>query len=315
MTAEEIEIPAALAGVRVDRAVALLADVTRAEATALVDGGSVAIGGRVVSDRTRRLREHDRLTIDRTPVDAERAAPILPRAGGPVPFTVVYEDDSIIVVDKPAGVVVHPGAGNRLDTLAAGLLAAYPELAALPAAGVGEEDRPGIVHRLDKETSGLLVVARTPAAHRSLSAQLADHSMGRVYLALVIGEVEAASGVIDAPIARSGTDRTRMAVASGGRYARTHYRVVQRYSRPVPSTLLELELETGRTHQIRVHVAAIGHPVAGDRRYGGARGALPTRRPMLHAARLRLTHPSTGEQLVVESPLPEEFVRVLDSLA
>lgn len=311
----DVDVPAALAGVRLDRAVSFLADITRADAARLVDAGSVRLAGEPVLDRARRLKVHDQLRVDLALLADTEGPHDLPRPAPAVPFDVVYEDDEIIIVDKPIGVVVHPGAGNRRETLAAGLLARYPELAELPEAGAGERDRPGIVHRLDKETSGLLAVARTPAAYHSLTGQLARRTMGRTYLALVLGHVEAASGVIDAPIGRSGADPTRMAVSGTGKAARTRYDVRERYDKPIPLTSLELNLETGRTHQIRVHVAAIGHPVLGDKRYGGARGALPVGRPMLHALRLSLEHPASGERLSFEAPVPEDLARVLASLS
>jgi 23S rRNA pseudouridine1911/1915/1917 synthase len=312
---DDIDVPAALAGVRVDRAVALLADVTRAEAARLVDDGGVRVGRQVVRDRSRRLREHDRLSIDPAVLSEVSLSEVLPAPTSEVPFTVVHEDDSIIVVDKPAGVVVHPGAGNQAGTLAAGLVARYPELAELPAGGAGEPGRPGIVHRLDKETSGLLVVARTPPAYHSLVAQLSTRAMGRTYLAIVLGHPEARSGVVDAPIGRAATDPTLMAVSAGGREARTRYRVIERHSEPVEASLLELSLETGRTHQIRVHMAAIGHPVLGDRRYGGRRGAMEVPRPMLHAWKLSLDHPATGVRAVYETDEPPDFAEVLDRLS
>ncbi len=309
-----IDVPGALAGVRVDRAVALLADVTRAEAARLVDEGAVALGGVAVRDRARRLKEHDQLTIDLALLSEASTLGEFPRAEAPVPFKVLFEDSEIIVVDKPPGVVVHPGAGNRLDTLAAGLLIRYPELAELPSAGAGDRDRPGIVHRLDKDTSGVLVVARTPEAYRSLTRQLAERTMGRTYLAVVLGHIDAATGIIDAPIARSTNDPTRMAVSGSGKAARTNYQVRERFDKPLLATYAELRLETGRTHQIRVHVAAIGHPVLGDKRYGGARGILPVGRPMLHAWRISLEHPVTRERVNVEAEPPGDFARVLGQL-
>lgn len=309
-----IEVPTSLAGVRVDRAVAMLTDATRAEAAELIGRGAVVLDDRVVEDGARRLREGDRLSIDRSSLGPP-AASVAPEPAPDVPFTVVYEDDEIIVVDKPPGIVVHPGAGNRHGTLVAGLLARFPELAELPLAGAGDTDRPGIVHRLDKETSGLLVVARTPGAHRSLTAQLVSRTMGRTYLAIVLGRLEAHEGTIDAPIGRSSSDPTKMSVSRDGRTARTHYSVKARFERPFEATSLELRLETGRTHQIRVHVAAIGHPVLGDKRYGGVRGVLPVRRPMLHAAQLRLTHPVTGEAMSFDATTPGDLTRALTAFS
>jgi 23S rRNA pseudouridine1911/1915/1917 synthase len=306
-----IVVPAALAGERVDRAVAMLAEITRAEATQLVDSGAVALNGTQVAQRSRRLREGDVLDVElgRLVVPAATASPAADPA---VPFEIVHEDADVIVVDKPVGVVTHPGAGNTDGTLVGGLLARYPELAELPAHGYGTAERPGIVHRLDKETSGLLVVARSERAYRSLVAQLAERTMGRTYLAVVTGELGAAEGVIDAPIGRSGRHRTKMAVSATGRFARTGYRVLRRFSKPVVATEVELRLETGRTHQIRVHLAAIGHPVLGDRRYGGTRGSSGVRRLMLHAATLTFDHPSgEGERVTYRSEPPAEFSEAL----
>ncbi|MCU1491595.1 MAG: pseudouridine synthase, RluA family [Acidimicrobiaceae bacterium] len=307
---EQVEIPATLEGERVDRVVALLSGRPRSEVAALVTAGGVLVDGQVVS-RHRRVLAGELLQW-------EAAEPELPWEGPPpdssVPFQVVHEDGSLVVVDKPAGVVVHPGAGHREGTLVSGLLARYPDLGDATAAGAWPAERPGLVHRLDKETSGLLVVARTPDALAGLSRQLADRSMGRTYLALALGTLQAEEGTIDAPLGRSSREPTKVAVRADGREARTHYRVLERFSEPLLATLLEVTLETGRTHQIRVHLAAIGHPVAGDARYGGNAKALGLGRPFLHAARLRLVHPETGEALEFSSPLPPELSEVLDGL-
>jgi len=215
----------------------------------------------------------------------------------------------VIVVDKPAGVVVHPGAGQRSGTLVQGLLARFPELA-----DVGDPARPGIVHRLDKGTSGLLVVARTPPAHASLVAQLASRAVDRRYLALVWGRMEAGRGVVDGPVGRSSADPTRMAVSARGRPARTRYEVVQRFREPIELTLVECRLETGRTHQIRVHLAAIEHPVVGDARYGRGRPPFAMSRPFLHAARLAFDHPADGRRCQFHSPLPADLESIREAL-
>jgi len=221
-------------------------------------------------------------------------------------------DDDVIVVDKPSGLVVHPGAGNMEGTLVNGLLARYPEMA-----GVGSAVRPGIVHRLDLGTSGALAVARTQVAYDSLVGQLAERTVGRRYLALVWGRPEAPTGVVDAPIGRSTKDRTRMAVIGSGRPARTHYDVEETRVEPVTS-LLRCRLETGRTHQIRVHLSAIGHPLVGDRAYGGEREGLPEGspldRPFLHAAHLAFDHPVTGERMAFDAPLPVDLLGLLERL-
>jgi 23S rRNA pseudouridine1911/1915/1917 synthase len=212
-------------------------------------------------------------------------------------------------VDKPAGLVVHPGAGQPRGTLVHGLLARYPELA-----DVGDPTRPGIVHRLDKGTSGLLLVARSQAAYEALVAALAARRVHRRYRALAWGSVEAPRGIIDAPIGRSARVATRMAVDARGKEARTRYEVLARYVEPVAVTELACELETGRTHQIRVHLRSIGHPVVGDARYDGARQSLPMRRPFLHAEHLELAHPVGGEPLAFDAPLPADLTEILAGL-
>lgn len=304
-------VPPALEGERVDRVVALLLGCSRSAAAALVQEGAVRVAGTPVRSPSRRLRRGEALEFDAV------GAVSPPKGLEPDPavaFRVCYEDDHLAVVSKPAGVVVHPGAGRREGTLVAGLLARYPEIARLPAVGAGSEDRPGIVHRLDKDTSGLLVVARSPDAYHRLVRSIAERRVRRVYRALVDGRVAADAGVVDAPIGRAASDRTRMAVRSAGREARTRYRVLRRLLEA--ATELELELETGRTHQIRVHLAAIGHPVLGDARYGGAGGRVGRApRTMLHATRLELPHPTRGEILSCEDSPPQDYLEVLARLA
>ena len=307
-----IEIPASLDGERVDRAVALVSGQSRAEVAGLIARGGVRIGGEVVTSRHRRVQKGELLELDLVAAPSE---PVPVDVAGVIAYDVVLEDESVVVVDKPAGLVVHPGAGHVGDTLVSGLLARYPDLAAAARAGAGDPERPGIVHRLDKDTSGLLVVARTPEAYEALVAQLADRSMGRTYLALVLGNVVADEGTVDAPIGRSARQPTRMTVSTTGKPARSHYRVLRRFSEPVPTTLLEVVLETGRTHQIRVHLAAIGHPVAGDTRYGGTARPLRLERPFLHAARLRFTHPVHGGEVALDSALPPDLATVLERLS
>ena len=307
----EVTIPAALSGERVDRVVALLSGHTRAQVAKLIASGGVRLAGVVVSSGSRRVTAGQQLETDLELLAEMATREARPAAPGEVRFRVVYEDQAVIVVDKPAGVVVHPDAAHNSGTLVAGLLLSYPELAQLPELGCGESDRPGIVHRIDKDTSGLLVVARSPDAYRSLTAQLAEHSVKRTYLALACGALESEVGVVDAPIGRSLRYRTRMAVAAGGRPARTHYKVLDRFTRPLEATYLELHLETGRTHQIRVHLAAIGHPIVGDDRYGGDRRKSGTRRTFLHATELGFVNPASGEEVNFTSPLPAELADVL----
>ena len=300
------EIPPALGGERVDRVVAMIVGCSRAEAASLVAQGAVEADGAPVTTRSVKLAAGARLVVSAPDVDDGTAV----RPDASVPVTVVHADADVVVVDKKADLVVHPGAGNDDGTLVNGLVARYPELAE-----VGEADRPGIVHRIDKGTSGLLVVARSALAYESLVAQLSARPVEREYRALVWGVPEATQGLVDAAIGRSGRDPTRMAVSQRGREARTRYEVLRTFDDPVACALLSCRLETGRTHQIRVHMSAIGHPVVGDDRYGGDRENLPCPRPFLHAARLGFEHPATGEWLTFESPLPDELSAVLAGLS
>jgi 23S rRNA pseudouridine1911/1915/1917 synthase len=298
-------LPDALAGERLDRVVAMLCDLPRSVAAELVDSGEVQVDGRVQTRRSTR--------VDQGQIVALQVPPPPPAAVvGPDPevdLVVVHEDDDVVVVDKPAGLVVHPGAGHPTGTLAHGLLARYPEMA-----GVGDELRPGIVHRLDRDTSGLLVAARTDEALDRLSADLRARTVTRRYRTLVWGHVTEPRGLVDAPIGRSTKEPTRMGVVVGGREARTSYEVVARYDRPAEVTELVCHLETGRTHQIRVHLQAIGHAVVGDPRYGGARPSLPVARQFLHAEHLAFRHPRHGGSMAFDSPLPADLVEVLSLL-
>ncbi len=298
-------IPNALDGERVDRVVSMLCDLTRKEASELVAAGGVRLGGRPVTLRSRRVTEGELLEIEAPPT---ADAPDELEADPDVEVPVVFADDQVVVVDKPAGLVVHPGAGRRSGTLVHGLLARFPDIAA-----VGDPARPGVVHRLDRGTSGLLMVARTPLAYDSLVSQLAARTVDRRYLALTWGHFDNPAGVVDAPIGRGARDRTRMTVTAGGRSARTGYQVLESYDQPAEATLVECRLETGRTHQVRVHLAAIGHPVVGDVRYGGARPYLSPGRPFLHAAELGFDHPATGERVSLESSLPPDLENVRET--
>lgn len=299
-------VPAALDGQRLDRVVSLVTGYSRSEAAALVEAAAVTVDGSPVTRGAHRVVEGDVLDVDAPEPRAE--AELAPDPAVAVP--VVYADDDLLVVDKPADLVVHPGAGQPTGTLAQGLLAHFPEVRE-----VGEPDRPGIVHRLDRGTSGLMLVARSARAYEALVAMLAGHEVDRRYRALVWGTFEAPTGMIDAPIGRSPRDRTRMAVTVAGKEARTHYAVARAYHEPVVVTELRCRLETGRTHQIRVHLASIGHPVVGDARYGGDRSSLACPRPWLHAEELRLDHPVTGAPLAFTSPLPADLVDVRAGLA
>lgn len=307
-------VPNTLDGVRVDRAVSMLTGVTRSVAADLIARGCVQIGGRPVASRSTALVAG---TVLRVELPESPAAELAPETG--VPFAVVHEDPAFVVVDKPAGVVVHPGAGNPRGTLIAGLVERYPDIAAL-GSGPSDPQRPGIVHRIDRGTSGLLVVARTADACRDLARQMGDRTVGRRYLALVAGHVSDVKGMVDAPIGRSTRTPVLMTVTASGRPARTSYEVIERVETlggvqgPVatPATLLACTLDTGRTHQIRVHLAAIGHPVIGDDRYGRPpRGVLPRGRLFLHAAELAIDHPLSGVRMSWSSALPGDLAPVL----
>jgi len=305
MVVDEV-VPAALAGERLDRLVALIGDVSRSEAAQLVASGAVLVNDRPQSKGSIKVAEGDRVRVDLgdRPPDIE----LVPDPD--VRFEVVHADEHVVVVDKPAGLVVHPGAGNESATLVHGLLARYPDLA-----GVGGDPvRPGVVHRLDKGTSGLLVVARSDDAYDALVAMLGARDVERRYEALVWGHPESRRGVVDAPIGRSEREPTKMTVSARGRPARTGYEVRTTFSDPAPVAALTCRLETGRTHQIRVHLAAIGHPVVGDDRYGRQRPELALDRPFLHAAALAFDHPVTGVPLRFTAPLPPELQAVLDLL-
>jgi 23S rRNA pseudouridine1911/1915/1917 synthase len=298
---DTVVVPDELNGERVDRAVALVTGWSRADVQTLIEAGDVLVGGEPVA-KSRRLESGEVIAL------LARPTPTAPPGPEPVEIDVQHADDDIIVVVKPAGVVVHPGAGHEHGTLVSGLLQRFPELV-----GVGDRFRPGIVHRLDRDTSGLLVVARSPRAYESLVAQLTSRTVERCYDALVWGVPSARRGVVDAPIGRSPTRRTRMAIRSEGRAARTAYVVERTWTTPLVA-LIECRLETGRTHQVRVHLAAIGHPVVGDAVYRGVRDSLPLHRPFLHARVLAFDHPATGERLRFEAPLPPDLAAVVERL-
>jgi 23S rRNA pseudouridine1911/1915/1917 synthase len=292
------------AGTRLDRwLAAAVPEQSRAKLQALIDAGHVLVDG-VAVKASHRLRGGERIAIDIPPPAPETLEPET------IALTVVHEDDDVLVLDKPAGMVVHPGAGHARGTLAAAVLAHAPGVA-----GVGGPRRPGIVHRLDKDTSGLLVMAKSQAAYEALTAQLADRTVRRVYLSVVHGRMAAGEGVIDKPVGRDPRDRTRMAVRPEGRGRRavTRWRVLERFPQ---FTVVEARLETGRTHQIRVHFASLGHPVAGDSVYGGRRRTVPV--PLdglaLHAVALGFVHPVTHQRVEYFSKAPPRIERLLSHL-
>jgi 23S rRNA pseudouridine1911/1915/1917 synthase len=299
-------IPPAMAGERLDRVVSMISGVSRSTASDLVAEGAVEVNGTVVTARSHRVADGDVVAFP-DPV-SPGVVELVAEADVEVP--VVFADDEVIVIDKPTGLVVHPGSGHTTGTLVHGLLHQFPEVAS-----VGQEGRPGLVHRLDADTSGLLVVARTPSAYDHLVDQLADRSMGRAYDALVWGSFEVPRGQVDAPVGRSRRHPTRMAVTADGRPARTDFEVTEAFTQPVEVSRLRCRLHTGRTHQIRVHLKSIQRPVVGDPLYGGVRESFPVPRLWLHAAELVFVHPTSGERLVFTSPLPADLAGVLERLS
>jgi len=305
---------AAAAGQRLDVFLAAAAGLTRAQAQRLIVGGHAVVDGRPAKP-SQPLRPGQVVTVAPPPPQPPITTP------QPLPLDILYEDDDLLVVNKAPGMVVHPAAGHSAGTLVNALLYHRPGLRA-----VGGEERPGIVHRLDKDTSGLLLVAKTPEAHATLSAQFARREIEKRYLAVVHGVPEQESGEIDAAVGRHEGDRKRMGVRTRkGREAVTLYRVVDRFGN---FTLMELTPKTGRTHQLRVHLAHLGHPILGDAVYGGRREhalrqgsgvggrgsgnhVAPVPRQMLHAGRLAFRHPRTGERVELEAPLPADFAAIL----
>jgi 23S rRNA pseudouridine1911/1915/1917 synthase len=306
--AHTLSLSADLAGLRLDQALArVLPQYSRSRLTSWIEAGAVQVDGQ-------RLRPRDRVLGGEEVRIEARTGPVEELVPEPIPLTVVHKDRALLVVNKPAGLVVHPGAGVARHTMVNALLALEPSLALLP--------RAGLVHRLDKDTTGLVLVARTLEAHTALVAAMAAREIRRQYVAVCTG-VMTGGGTVDEPIGRHRTQRTRMAVRSDGRAAVTHYRVLRRFR---AHTLLRAELETGRTHQIRVHLSHIGYPLVGDPVYAGRRripaGCTPELlaelegfpRQALHAERLGLTHPRSGKELEWEAPLPPDMRRLIDAL-
>ena len=273
---------------------------TRSQATRLIESGEVAVNGRAVS-KSYKLAGGEDIAVTLPEPEPVEAVP------QDIPLDVVYEDADVIVVNKPSGMVVHPAPGHPDGTLVNALL--YHCAGTL--SGVGGALRPGIVHRIDRDTSGLIIAAKNDAAHQYLSAQLADHMLARTYECIVVGALREDRGTVDAPIARHPTDRKRMAVVAGGREAVTHWEVIARYP---GYTHVRCRLETGRTHQIRVHMAYIGHPILGDTVYGAKKEVPGLTGQCLHAVGLRFLHPRTHEVMELSCPLPDEFTRMLQKI-
>lgn len=288
-----------------ERADAFLArvvpDLTRSAAQRLLEAGAVRLAGRPVR-KNYRTAPGDVLEVD---IPAPQPVDLVPQD---IPLDIVYEDGDVIVVNKPVGMVVHPAPGHSDGTLVNALLYHCGNTLS----GINGTLRPGIVHRIDRDTSGLIIAAKNDAAHLALAAQLADHTLARTYECLAVGNFREDSGTVNAPIGRHPVDRKRMAVVrQGGREAVTHWEVIARYP---GVTHLRCRLETGRTHQIRVHLAHIGHPILGDTVYGAKKPVPGLTGQCLHAVGLRFLHPRTGEPVELTCPLPEEFVRMLDKL-
>tara|TARA_Y100000590_G_scaffold440117_1_gene565092 strand:+ start:888 stop:1838 length:951 start_codon:yes stop_codon:yes gene_type:complete len=292
------EIPNALDGERIDRVAALMTGLSRSVVTDLISEGKIFHNEQSVSSGSSRVAKGDEIEVEVPKIEAEAVALV---GDSTIQFEVVHEDDWLVVVDKPVGLVVHPGAGHAGGTLAHGLVAHYPEIV-----DVGPEERPGIVHRLDRETSGLLLCARTNETLQQLTKALSAREIHRSYLTLVAGSPEAPRGTVDAPIGRSRRARTKMTVTEGGREARTHYEVLETWKNPTPASLLRCVLDTGRTHQIRVHLQAIGSPVLGDSVYGKP-DPFEIGRPLLHASELAFTHPTSGQAMQFNSEPPYDF--------
>ena len=289
------------AGARLDAFLAGKMEKTRSSVQKLIEEENVRLNGASVA-KNARLREGDRVEATEPPPEVPDVKP------QNIPLDIVYEDQDLLVVNKPKGMVVHPAAGNPDGTLVNALLFHCGD----SLSGINGVIRPGIVHRIDKDTSGLLIVAKNDRAHQSLAEQIAVHSFTRIYNAVVYGIVKEEEGTVSAPIGRHPTDRKRMAVlSSGGREAVTHYRVLERFP---GFTLVECRLETGRTHQIRVHMAHIGHPVAGDPVYGPKKCITELQGQCLHARVIGFIHPATGEYLEFDSGLPPYFERFLEKL-
>ena len=288
------------AGVRLDAFLSADGALTRSQAARLIAEGRVRVNGKPAA-KSARLSGGETVTVD-VPQLRETALP--PQD---IPLDVVYEDDDVIVVNKPTGLVVHPAPGHPDGTLVNALLHHCGD----SLSGIGGEKRPGIVHRIDRDTSGLIIAAKNDAAHLALSAQLKDHSLSRTYECLVTGNMKQDSGTVDAPIGRNSADRKKMAVVPTGRRAVTHWEVVARYP---GVTHLRCRLETGRTHQIRVHMAYIGHPILGDTVYGAKKPVPGLTGQCLHATGLRFIHPRTGDPVELHCPLPPEFTAMLQKL-
>lgn len=285
-------------GERVDRVIAFFSGLSRSKVSDLISKRLILRNGIPIKKGSEIVHTNDEISMPNLVDEAvEEIA-----SDESIDFEVVFEDDSVIVVSKPSGLIVHPGSGIANGTLVNGLAAQFPDLRE-----IGDPTRLGLVHRLDKGTSGLLIVARTPEALENLKFQMQERHVHRQYFAIVAGHVESNKGVVDAPLGRDPKNPLKRAVINSGKYARTHYEIDQKYESPFKVSMLNCRLETGRTHQIRVHLAAIGHPVLGDELYGGRTSFNIENRLALHAQMLTFLHPKTKDLMNFESPLPAEL--------
>lgn len=288
-------------GMRLDAYLASeLEELTRSAAAKLIEDGQVSVNGKTAS-KSLKLSGGEMIEVTLPEIEPIDAVP------QDIPLDVVYEDEDVIVVNKPSGLVVHPAPGHPDGTLVNALLYHCGD----SLSGIGGAQRPGIVHRIDRDTSGLIIAAKNDMAHQKLSAQLSDHTLARTYECIVVGNMKEDSGMVDAPIARHPSDRKKMAIVAGGRSAITHWEVIARYP---GYTHLRCKLETGRTHQIRVHMAYLGHPILGDTVYGAKKAVAGLMGQCLHAVGLRFVHPRTDETVELSCPLPEKFTKMLEKL-
>ena len=291
-------------GERVDRVIAFFSGLSRSKVSDLISKRLILRNGIPIKKGSEIVHTNDEISMPNLVDEAvEEIA-----SDESIDFEVVFEDDSVIVVSKPSGLIVHPGSGIANGTLVNGLAAQFPDLRE-----IGDPTRLGLVHRLDKGTSGLLIVARTPEALDNLKFQMQERHIHRQYFAIVAGHVESKKGVVDAPLGRDPKNPLKRAVINSGKYARTHYEIDQKYESPFKVSMLNCRLETGRTHQIRVHLAAIGHPVLGDELYGGRTSFNIENRLALHAQMLTFLHPKTKNLMNFESPLPAELTSMKDT--
>ena len=311
-----IPTPSHLINIRLDKALAEIADISRTKAAAAIRDEKVKINGVINADVKYKMQENDEVSVSLDPVIEQELK------AADIPINIVYEDDDLIVINKQAGLTVHPGAGNHQDTLVNALVHLYGK----ELSSIGGEERPGIVHRLDKDTSGLMMVAKNDTAHEKLSGDIASRDVKRTYTALVWGNINPDSGTITTNIGRNPKERTRMTVVEypNGKIATTHYKTIQSFGY---ISMVECRLETGRTHQIRIHMSHIGHSVVGDQTYGNNARKINShytdekktalvnfQRQALHSSKLEFDHPMTGERMVFESPLPDDMKMLIEAL-